>query len=314
MLYARVVLGIPVEGPFDYIVPSSLEKKVKAGSRVWVNFCHRKMLGYVVQLSDKTNIRKLKRISELIDDYPVLDKNMLLFTKELSEYYCCSWGEAIEAALPEGLRKGKQIAQITSSNNENKSSDAGMLLLHGLDRRKRWDKYLEAIKDAQSENKSAILIFPDKNSALKAKEIIQEEFGLPSIALYRKMPKELEGWLKIKEGRAGVIVGTLSAIFAPVNNLGLVIIDEEENSAYKQDQVPHYHVREAAIMRTNREKAKLILGSCAPSLESLLLFKDDKLRYIFMQDSKSFPETKIVDMKSQYSMKHRRGNFITLFA
>ena len=306
MLYAKVVLGIPVEGPFDYIVPSSLEKKIKAGSRVWVNFCHRKMLGIIVQLSDKTSIKKLKKISELIDDYPVLDKNMLSFTKELSEYYCCSWGEAIEAALPEGLRKGKEITQITNASEESKSVGQETVLLHDLRGEKRWDKYFEAIKNSQSLNKSAILIFPDKNSLLKAKERIEKALGIPPLVLYRKMPKELEEWLKIKEGRAGIIVGTLSGIFAPVNNLGLVIIDGEENSTYKQDQVPHYNVREAAIMRTKIEKAKLILASCAPSLESFLLFKKNKLKYIFMQESKDLPETKVVDMKSEYSMKHKR--------
>lgn len=305
MLYARIVLGLPVEGPFDYIVPSNFEKKVKIGSRVWVNFCHRKMLGYVVQLSDKTSINELKKILAIIDDYPVLDRNMLLLAKELSEYYCCSRGEAIEATLPEGLRKGKKIPQTAGHNVKNSSTNPQTILLHDLDGRKRWDTYFEAIKNIQEENKSAILIFPDKNSALKAKEIIEKELGLTLTVFYRKMPKELEEWLKIKEGKTNIIVGTFSSIFAPVNNLGLVIIDDEDNSAYKQDQVPHYNVREVARMRINIDKAKLILGSTSPSLESFYLAKQNKIKYVSIPREMKYPEIKIIDMKSEYSRKHK---------
>jgi len=111
MLYARIVLGLAVEGPFDYIVGTELTNKIKPGARAWVDFRNKKRLGYVAGLAQKTNIKKLKAISELLDDSPVLDTNMLLLTKRLSEYYCCSWGEAIEAALPQALRKGKKILQ-----------------------------------------------------------------------------------------------------------------------------------------------------------------------------------------------------------
>jgi len=109
MLYARVVVGLKVDGPFDYIVPRELEKSIKPGSRVWVQFGPRKMLAYVVGLAKKSNIKNLKRITELIDESPIMDANMLELTRRLSEYYCCSWGEAIETALPEALRRGKKI-------------------------------------------------------------------------------------------------------------------------------------------------------------------------------------------------------------
>jgi primosomal protein N' (replication factor Y) len=110
MLFARVVVGLKVDGPFDYIVPREIEKKIKPGSRVWVQFGPKKTLAYVVELAKKSKIKKLKRIIELIDESPVMDANMLELTRKLSEYYCCSWGEAIETALPEALRRGKKIA------------------------------------------------------------------------------------------------------------------------------------------------------------------------------------------------------------
>ena len=109
MLYAKIVVGLPVSGPFDYIVPDALAGKITPGARAWVSFGTRRIVGYVVGLAKKSEIKNLKPILELIDDSPVLTKNLLLLTKKLAEYYYCSWGEAIETALPEGLRKGKKI-------------------------------------------------------------------------------------------------------------------------------------------------------------------------------------------------------------
>jgi primosomal protein N' (replication factor Y) len=109
MLYAKVVVGLPVSGPFDYIVPEALVKILKPGSRAWVNFGSRRIVGYVVALAKNSRIEHLKPIVELIDERPLLDKKFILLAGKLADYYCCSWGEAIETALPEGIRKGKHI-------------------------------------------------------------------------------------------------------------------------------------------------------------------------------------------------------------
>ncbi len=306
MLFARVVLGLHVEGPFDYIIPAELEKKAKTGERVWVNFCNRKMPGYIVGITRKSKIKKLKRIIELIDEFPVLDKGMLLVTRWLSEYYCCSWGEAIDAALPESIRKGKSVAGMPSLAIKNNTvSCPEALLLQDLDGARRWDVYLEAIKNTCLENKRSILICPDKLLALKAQQIIKERLGFSSEVLYRKIPKELDTWLKIKEGKANIVVGTLSAVFSPVSNLGLIIIDEENDPAYKQDQVPHYNAREVARKRCQIEKAKLILGSTRISLESFYAAGRNEIKYLTLGSQKQYPQIQIIDMKSEYNLKNK---------
>jgi len=109
MLYAKIVVGLPVSGPFDYIVPEALVKILKPGSRVWISFGTRRIVGYVVALAKNSRIENLKPILELIDKRPLLDKKFILLARKLAEYYCCSWGELIETALPEGIRKGKNI-------------------------------------------------------------------------------------------------------------------------------------------------------------------------------------------------------------
>ncbi|MCX5703578.1 MAG: hypothetical protein NT066_03700, partial [Candidatus Omnitrophica bacterium] len=212
MLYAKVVLGLAVRGPFDYIVPPPLDKKIKEGSRVWVTLRNKKTLGYVVGLVRQTNIKNLKNVLEVIDDYPLLDKDMLSLTRKLSDYYCCSWGEAIETALPEGLRKRKKIpVPIVETIALKKNLKSEVTLLHDLDGQARWDVYLAKIKETLDNRSSVIILLPDINSVLKAKEKIERCLGISVALLYRKQPKELEEWLKIKEGKANIVAGTRSA-------------------------------------------------------------------------------------------------------
>lgn len=300
MLYAKVVLGLPIEGPFDYFVPEELSKKIEAGARVWVNFRNQKKLGYVVKTASQTNIKNVKPILDVIDDIPVLDRNMLLLTRKLSNYYCCSWGEAIQAALPEGLRKGKIIKDLTDFKHFIKSKDSRpeVTLIHDLEGSARWDIYISRIEEAVSLNKSVIVLFADISSVIKAKEIIKARLKLDAQVLYRKQPKELEGWSRIKRGEVNIVVGTRSGIFAPLKNPGLIIIDEEQNSVYKQEQVPHYHARVAALLRSNLEKSELILASSAPSLEALNLARQNKIKYIILPRRSNPPQVNIIDMKN----------------
>jgi primosomal protein N' (replication factor Y) len=301
------VVGLPVSGPFDYIVPAEIAKKIQIGSRVWVDFRGRRIGGYVVAISRQSNIKKLKTLSELIDALPLLDKNMLLLTKEVSDYYCSTWGEVIETALPEALRKGKPITIAEGIKIKQDKCKTDYLLVHDLDGQARWDVYIERIKEVLSLNKSVILLSPDINSIKKAKNIIDEKIGCFSGISYRKQPQELNEWVKIKQGKAKLVVGTRSAIFAPLGNLGLIIIDEEEDSVFKQDQVPHYNAREVAFMRARIERAKLILGSVSPSLETFYLHKKNRIKYLNLQRKKVFPEIKIIDTRHlPYQEKRQR--------
>jgi len=313
MLYARVVLGLAVEGPFDYIIPSCLSKKIKIGARVWIDFHAKKAVGFVINITKKSNINNLKSILELIDESPILDKNMLLLTKEISDYYCCSWGQVIETALPEPLRKGKRLPNIKVAEYTKFKDNPEAVLIHDLEARDRWDIYLKSIKETLNNNRSVIVLLPDKDAVLKAKETITSNLGISPVFLYRKQAKEIEEWLKVKEGKVNIVVGTRSSIFAPLLNLGLVIINEEQDPVYKQDQVPHYHSREVAFMRINIEKAKLILGSASPSLESYYLAKKDKIKYMYISKKRDFPEIKIINMKYSLPVNRRQSLILSKY-
>jgi primosomal protein N' (replication factor Y) len=298
MLYAKVVLGLPVEGPFDYFVPENLYKRIKVGVRVEVNFRNKMMVAYVVKLSRQSKIKNIKPITRVIDRNSLLDKNFLILTKQVSDYYCCSWGQAIETALPEAIRKGRPIPEdIRMPKLNNILLKKQTILLHDLDINHRWDIYLKEIKDALAKNLSIIILLPDINSILSAKGVLESKLDCSLAVLYRKRPKELKEWVRIKSGKVNIVLGSRSAIFAPLVNLGLVIIEEEHDTAFKQDQVPHYHPREIAFMRQEIQNTKVILGSATPSLESFYLARKNKIDYIFYPKRNNFPEIKIIDTK-----------------
>ncbi|MFH0790735.1 MAG: primosomal protein N' [Candidatus Omnitrophota bacterium] len=332
MLYAKVVFSLAIEGPFDYIVPQHLYNKIREGSRVWVSLRTQKTLGYVVKLTNKTKIKYLKEISDVIDDSAVLDQNMLTLTREIADYYCCSWGQAIDTALPEAVRKGMVLPNNEPSLNNGLrgletntptdkdtpesilNSPAGeTILVHDcdLDIEKRWQIYTREIKKSLNDNKSVIVLLPDIDSVLKYSRMLTGKLTSQVKILYRKQPKELDEWLAVKLSKLCVVMGTRSAIFAPLSDLGLIIIDEEENPVYKQDQVPHYHARQAAFLRADIQNSRLILGSAAPSVESFYQAKESKIKYLPITRTKSYPQIDIINTK-ELSLEVRSKGLVSL--
>jgi primosomal protein N' (replication factor Y) len=289
-------LGLPVEGPFDYLVPSELEKRISAGMRVRVNFRDKREVAYVVGLSAKTKIRKIKEILGIIDGVAVLDEQMLLFTRALAEYYCCSWGEVIETALPESLRKGKTVDLPPikpRSLPEKPAEGAGHIFVQGA---QRLPVYIREIKRVFLAGRSAIILFSDILEAERVKELIQKELGQDVFLVFRKQPDELKIWENIRRAQNCVVLGTRSGIFAPVNNLGLIVVDQEQDQVYKQEQVPHYHAREAALMRAGICGAKVVLGGNIPSLESFYMCQEGvfKLEHAPVLEG-SYPFVQVID-------------------
>ncbi|MDD4939862.1 MAG: primosomal protein N' [Candidatus Omnitrophica bacterium] len=300
MLYAGIVFGLPVEGPFDYSVDSQIAGKIKTGSRVWVNFCGRKKMGYVAGIKTRSDIKNIKPVLQLIDDTPVIERNIFSLAGRLSVYYGCSLGEALETALPEALRKGRNIAGTGQGASSARASSSGgsTVLIHDLSS-SRWETYLKKIRENLENNRSVIMLLPGAKSAEKAKQVLLENFKIEPLLLYRKQPRELEAWQEARVLLPAVVIGMRSAVFAPVKNLGLIIIDEEQDTAYKQDQVPHYHAREAAFMRQKIEHIDILLGSSAPSMEIYHLAKSGKIGYKLLPRIKAYPEIKIIDMRRE---------------
>ena len=307
MLYANVVLGLPLDGPFDYLVPAGLENKVNIGARVWVNFRNKKEVAYVVSLNNKTKIKKLKELLAVIDEVPVLDEAMLALTKALAGYYCCSWGEAIEAALPDELRKGKEVGLAPLGPALPRAGCPRSLFVQGVD---RIPVYLREIKKVAAAKKSVIILCSNLGTVERIKAVISQSLEVDAFTVFRKQAHELEIWEKIRQADYCIVVGMRSGIFSCTNNLGLVIIDQEEDSVYKQGQVPHYHAREVARMRAEIQGAKFILGSHCLSLEGFYLSQKDKLDLEIIPVKSAYPQVKVIDLRRQaYAQRKNKPLF-----
>lgn len=312
-MYVQVVFGLPLKGPFDYQVPRGLREKIRLGKRVEVSFRQEIRVGYIVGIKQKSKIKKIKPLIRVLDEIPLLDKNLLLLTKKISDYYACHWGEAIEAVFPLSLRKPRKTSYLIEPKEKKKDIEPEIILLHDLDGQARWERYIYYLKETLDKGLTCLVLLPDLSSLLKAKEIILNKISCCLGILYRKQSQQLKEWLKIKEGRFNIVIGSRSAILAPLKNLGLIIVDEEQDDAYKQDQVPYYHAREVAFMRARIEKAKLILGTTAPSLETIYLVQKKKIRYEMFPRKELYPKINIINLNdSPYQFKTKRVIFSPL--
>lgn len=267
---AKVVVTLPVEGPFDYEVPESYRMQIALGQRVYVPFGNRNIVGFVVGVRNKSRVKQLKSILSILDNIPALNDDMLKITKEFSQYYGCSWGEAIETSLPSALRKRKELQlEMPEEKGERVSLKGELVLCHDKGRTQRWPFILEQIKSVILKGQGVVVLVPETYLINKTKKFIEEQCNIPVSILDRKMTpkKELEQWISVKEGRGKIVIGTRSAVFAPVSKLGLIIILEEENWSYKQEQSPFYHTSHIAKMRALQEGNSVIFVSSAPSAE-----------------------------------------------
>ena len=341
--YAQVVFNLPVKGPFDYIIPPELRNRVKNGTRVWAPFGRRTLVGYVVGFSSKPGVAvsRLKEIKSLIDAEPIINAPLLKLSKWLSKYYFCSPGEAIEAAIPGGLKKGRVSVKSRLKENISETKEASksppilnseqkaalrevsgaiekslfrVFLLHGITGSGKTEVYLQAIKRVLKKDKDTILLVPEISLTPQTVERFRERFGEKVAVLHSRLTagQRFEEWKKVKEGRCPIVVGARSAVFAPVKKLGLLIIDEEHETTYKQEDVPRYNARDTGIARAREAGAAVILGSATPSLESF--YNASKNRYKFLElnervDGKMLPGTTIVDMREELKSRKRFSVF-----
>ncbi len=295
MPYVKVVFGLAVEGPFDYRVSPQEFLRAQAGMRVLVEFGRKKTVGFIAGLARKSSVKKVKPVIKILDERPVLSGELLLLARRLSGHYCSSLGEAIEAMLPAKLRSFRASVNLPACSCKNPiKGDTEKILLHDLDGGLRRDYYLGKIGECLKQGRSAILILPDISLLHELQRLAREKLNIEPHVLYRNQKQELEEWLGVYGKSGQLVIGTRSAVFAPVLNLGLVVIDYEDDPVYKQEQVPHYHARSAALERCGIEGAGLILAGCSPSIDSYYLSEKGEFLYLPLTRADKGPLVKLV--------------------
>jgi len=223
------------------------------------------------------------------------------------EAYADGWGTGeLVAAQPITLNAEQEAAfrKLAAGMAENKF---GVSLLHGVTGSGKTEIYLHAMDAALRAGGSVIYLVPEV--ALTPQTVARLRGRLAAIAPGQRCivwhshlsdGERLDGWLALATGEARVVVGARSAVFAPVRHLRLVIVDEEHEPAYKQDETPRYHGRDVAVMRAKFAGARCVLGSATPSLESFVNVETGKyglLQLLQRVDGQKLPHIGIVDMR-----------------
>ncbi len=179
------------------------------------------------------------------------------------------------------------------------------MLMHGVTGSGKTAVYLASMRAVLDAGRSAILLVPEIGLtpavAADLHQVFGDEVAILHSALSHK--ERAEQWHRIKRGETRMVVGTRSAVFAPVADLALIIVDEEHDASYKQEETPRYHARDVAVMRAKMAGAVVVLGSATPSLESY--FNATKSKYALVElpdrvEQRSLPEVEIVDMRREF--------------
>ena len=389
-LYAEIVLSLPLDQSFSYIVPESYQSEAKIGSRVLVPFGQRLLTGFIVNLRKRKLTRdiKLKEIKEILDERPVFSPSFLSFTRKLSEYYYTSWGELLQASLPPSYilkskteiflsEQGKASLQDETLSREEREflsflvkrsysslflkrkfkiknfshflsrlEQKGLIRIRGnirkvrrretpeaavsqtqleidfsldahsrevseqITRKMKEDIFSPFFLYGSSEKREAVYFYLIKKVLEKGRSVL---FLVPEIALTQRLMERFEKklgkrvallhsrlsekkrereWQKIKNGEVEVVVGARSALFSPLEHPGLIIVDEEQDESYFQQESPSYDARKGGWLRARQEGAVLIYGSSLPSVEAF--YRAKKRGYVL--SLKSEPKKRKVEI------------------
>lgn len=332
--FVQVAINLPLNDIFDYSVPLALQQLVQVGKRVWVPFGSRIIVGFIVGISNKTEISRIKDIKSVIDQEPILSSEILELTRWMADYYLCSWGEAIDAAIAMPFKKGKtsikprttsgslpgidlsqkavnhiltgdQKKALSLIQHNLQKTDHAVFLLHGITASGKTEVYFGAIQAALNQGKDVLVFIPEIALTPQTVQRFTEKFGQEKVALVHSRLSAGEKfiqWQRIKNGQAKIVIGPRSAIFSPLKNLGLIVIDEEHENTYKQEDTPRYHLVNTAIKRAQIAKAAVILGSATPCLESNCAAKSGEFVLIELPErikGSELPAVQIVDMRDQ---------------
>lgn len=199
---------------------------------------------------------------------------------------------------------GEQEAVFSGLCKQASQDVPGVALLQGVTGSGKTAVYIRLIQQTLQRGQSAMLLVPEISLTPQLLQLLIAHFGKEVAVLHSalRISERYDEWKRIKAGKAKVVVGTRSAVFAPVEKLGLLIVDEEQEHTYKSENSPRYHAREIAIYRGNREGAMVLLGSATPSLESMFLAKSgvyNHYRLTERYNKMHLPTVELVDMKQE---------------
>ncbi len=311
--YASCLLPQAVGRELTYLVPPELAATAVPGARVEVPLRGGRAIALVTRLDDAAPAGvTAKPLAKVLDPVPFFDGPALAFLKWVGEYYLAPAGAVLRAALPETARRvrkrehaaaspepaaaGNRSIPPALSGAQQRALDAIVaamhagrytpFLLHGVTGSGKTEVYLRAAADALDRGRSVLLLVPEITLAHQIVGWVTARFGDRVSVLHSRLTGA-ERARALEEVRHGprLLVGARSAIFAPLHDLGLIVVDEEHEGAYKQEEsAPLYHARECALMRGKLAGCPVVLGSATPSIETAARARQGQVTLLELPD------------------------------
>ncbi len=325
---AQIAVIKPLHNLFDYEIPEKTGY-LKPGSRVRIEFGKKQLVGFVIKITKKNNYSnyKLKKIIEVIDEEPLIDKETLNLFMWISSYYHAPLGQVIGIGTPAQFRQGKNLIKkkidrpytitdnlskkFTLSREQNdavrvikKSLDTyKCFLLDGITGSGKTEVYRNIQCHIHKKGLQTLIIVPEKNLIPELMDYFDSR-NLRVLEYHSSLTpkKKFMNWSLIQNCEVDIIIGTRSSVFLKIPKLGLIIADEEHDQSYKNNSEAKYNARDIAIYRAKNKNIPIILGSATPSSESILNISKKKYIHIKMRsriNNKSLPDLKVVNMSNK---------------
>jgi primosomal protein N' (replication factor Y) len=325
----RIALPTPLHRLFDYLPPVNQSSATwPTGVRVRVPFGKREMIGILMSIESKSDIpiEKLRPALEILDETSIIDQINLKLCQWVADYYHEPLGEVLNFALPVALREGKALSKVEDvqqssiplqeplSLNEQQTQVVEKVisnldkfqsfLIDGVTGSGKTEVYLQILKKVLEQNKQALVLVPEISLTPQMIARFTQRFGEIAVVLHSGLTNKqrFEAWQKLRENQKSIAIGTRSAIFSAMPKLGLIIIDEEHDLSFKQQEGLRYSARDVAIMRARMENIPIVLGSATPSLESIYNCETNrftKLQLTQRAGNISLPRLQVVDIRNE---------------
>ncbi|MEO0106176.1 MAG: primosomal protein N' [candidate division WOR-3 bacterium] len=309
---------------FDYLTYST-EFPVQIGDLVLVPLRNKFKYGIVIQANVKAEVQNIKNVQKLVER-EFIPPQLLRLYKWIADYYIATMGEVLRQALPSKVLKKFELLKkevkapilakepaptyqqkyaITRILNALTRKEFKVFLLYGITGSGKTEVYLKVVAQVIRRGQRALIMVPEISMTPLLLKRFTERFGNEVIAIHSALTtKERRRiWYAIKKGQFKVIIGPRSSIFIPIPNLKIIIVDEEHDHSYKeQQQSVRYNARDVAVMRGKIENIVVVLGSATPQLESYYNAGIGKYELITLNeriDSRPLPKVEIVDLKTE---------------
>ena len=335
-MYADIAVCLPLVRTFVY----KLNGEAEVGCRVIVPFRKREVEGFVVRLrKDAPRDLEVYEIRSLVDASPLVRPDIFELCRWISEYYLSPFGEVLKAALPPAItdkhvaaamsvgagfsRRGASALDAASGGRDRlkpaptndqsraleticRTSGFHPVLLHGVTGSGKTEIYMQAAEHFLASGKTSLILVPEIGLTPQLTDRFASRFPDQTAILHSSLTRRqrIDEWLRIYRGEVPIVIGTRSAVFAPLDNLGLIVVDEEHETSYKQEEVPRYNARDTAVMRAKLARAAVVLGSATPSMESFHNAESKKYTYIGLTarvEDRALPAVEIVNMREEYA-------------